>query len=242
MRSTRAARRDRHRGVPLRDGNRCTPPHDTRSTTRRTSASSSNDWSSSVTSTADASSPWSFTFGGYIPEQDRLREAQLHRRQRVPRHPGLRAGGRRRHVHYPGTYSAGSYNRLTDEVSVVRIENESLVNLPNWLSLEIPDRRGDWSTSTPPTCCPTAEHGPAPGRAVPGFPVPRPRRAHLQGVQRRIAAMHLRTRLRPWRHRLAKTGRAQSNSCPRSTATCATRGWIATANLSDDHLVGHHHP
>ena len=37
-------------------------------------------------------------------------------------------------VHNPGTYAAGCYNRLSDEIAGVTIENESMVNLPNWLT------------------------------------------------------------------------------------------------------------
>ncbi len=36
-------------------------------------------------------------------------------------------------LHYPGTYLAGCYNRLTSRVSNRKVENEDLVNLPNWL-------------------------------------------------------------------------------------------------------------
>ncbi|MCG9970352.1 glycoside hydrolase family 65 protein [Gramella sp. YB25] len=38
-------------------------------------------------------------------------------------------------VHYPGTYLAGSYNRLKSEVAGKTLENEDLVNWPNWLQL-----------------------------------------------------------------------------------------------------------
>ena len=38
-------------------------------------------------------------------------------------------------VHYPGTYFAGGYNRLTSEVSGRDVVNEDLVNFPNWLPL-----------------------------------------------------------------------------------------------------------
>jgi trehalose/maltose hydrolase-like predicted phosphorylase len=38
-------------------------------------------------------------------------------------------------VHYPGTYAHGGYNRLTTEISGRPVENEDLVNLPNWLPL-----------------------------------------------------------------------------------------------------------
>ena len=37
--------------------------------------------------------------------------------------------------HYPGTYRAGCYNRLRDVILGEAVENESLVNLPNWLPL-----------------------------------------------------------------------------------------------------------
>ena len=90
------------------------------------------------------SSPWSFTFGGYIPEQERLREAlcTVGNGYRATRGcaPEADAG----EFHYPGSYAAGLYNRLTDQVAGVDIENESLVNLPNWLSCKFRIDGGDW--------------------------------------------------------------------------------------------------
>ncbi|MFD7069583.1 glycoside hydrolase family 65 protein [Streptomyces sp. NPDC059913] len=52
-------------------------------------------------------------------------------------------------VHYPGTYLAGCYDRRTSYVSGERVENEDLVNLPNWTLLRyrcLPDDRspGEW--------------------------------------------------------------------------------------------------
>ena len=38
-------------------------------------------------------------------------------------------------VHYPGTYLAGLYDRLTSDVAGQRVERESIVNAPNWLAL-----------------------------------------------------------------------------------------------------------
>ena len=91
-----------------------------------------------------SSTPWSFTFGGYIPEHERLREAlcAVGNGYRATRGcaPEADAGP----FHYPGTYAAGLYNRLTDEIAGVEIENESLVNLPNWLSLKFRIGGGDW--------------------------------------------------------------------------------------------------
>lgn len=90
------------------------------------------------------SSPWSFTFGGYLPEQERLREAlcTVGNGYRATRGcaPEADAGP----FHYPGTYAAGLYNRLYDEIAGVRIDNESLVNLPNWLSLKFRINGDDW--------------------------------------------------------------------------------------------------
>ncbi len=88
--------------------------------------------------------PWSFTFGGYLPEQERLREAlcAVGDGYRVTRGcaPEADAGP----FHYPGTYAAGLYNRLTDRIGGVEVDNESLVNLPNWLSLKFRIDGGDW--------------------------------------------------------------------------------------------------
>ncbi len=38
-------------------------------------------------------------------------------------------------THYPGTYLAGGYNRLKSQIAGKTIENEDLVNWPNWLHL-----------------------------------------------------------------------------------------------------------
>ncbi|MBC5991345.1 glycoside hydrolase family 65 protein [Pontibacter cellulosilyticus] len=38
-------------------------------------------------------------------------------------------------IHYPGTYLAGGYNRRTSTIAGEEIENEDLVNWPNWLPL-----------------------------------------------------------------------------------------------------------
>ena len=46
-------------------------------------------------------------------------------------------------VHYPGTYLAGGYNRLTT-IAGRDVENEDLVNLPNWLPLTMRIDDGAW--------------------------------------------------------------------------------------------------
>ncbi len=88
--------------------------------------------------------PWTLTFGGYQPAAERLREAlctmgngYMAVRGAVPE---CGAG----EFHYPGTYVAGVYNRLTDTVGGTVIDNESLVNLPNWLPVTFRIDGGPW--------------------------------------------------------------------------------------------------
>ena len=78
---------------------------------------------------------WSLRYSGVDPADEGRREALCTLgngvfaiRGSAPEHV---ADG----VHYPGTYAAGIYNRLTDQIDGTRITNESLVNLPCWLFL-----------------------------------------------------------------------------------------------------------
>ena len=47
-------------------------------------------------------------------------------------------------THSPGTYVAGCYNRLLTLLGDEQMDNESLVNLPNWLVLRFRIGDGDW--------------------------------------------------------------------------------------------------
>ena len=47
-------------------------------------------------------------------------------------------------THYPGCYIAGCFNRLNSNVSGRIVENEDLVNIPNWLALAFRIDDGDW--------------------------------------------------------------------------------------------------
>ena len=46
-------------------------------------------------------------------------------------------------VHYPGTYVHGGYNRETTILGGLPVLNEDLVNLPNWLVLQLRIEGGD---------------------------------------------------------------------------------------------------
>jgi HAD superfamily hydrolase (TIGR01509 family) len=51
-------------------------------------------------------------------------------------------------VNYPGTYVAGTYNRLVSQLEGSTVEDESLVNAPNWLPLTFYIVEGEWFGSS----------------------------------------------------------------------------------------------
>ena len=57
---------------------------------------------------------------------------------------GARPWARDDGTSYPGTYLAGVYNRLQSQVVGELVEVESLVNVPNWLSVTFRADDGDW--------------------------------------------------------------------------------------------------
>lgn len=78
---------------------------------------------------------WVLAYDSYVPGEEKHRETltALGNGYFVTRGaaPDAAADG----VHYPGCYVAGLYNRLTSRVGDRDIENEDLVNVPNWLPL-----------------------------------------------------------------------------------------------------------
>ena len=91
-----------------------------------------------------ATEAWNFTFEGYDPASEKLREALCTVGNGCFATRGAAPESKAGQVHYPGTYAAGVYNRLFDTVSGVTIDNESLVNLPNWLPLTLRIDGGAW--------------------------------------------------------------------------------------------------
>jgi len=89
-------------------------------------------------------SVWSLVYDGFDPEHQGLREAlcALGNGYFLTRAalPEAHADG----VNYPGTYVAGLYNRLETEIAGRTVENEDLVNVPNWLPLTFRVAGGPW--------------------------------------------------------------------------------------------------
>ncbi|HWT49343.1 MAG TPA: trehalose-phosphatase, partial [Mycobacterium sp.] len=84
---------------------------------------------------AEPSDPWELVYEGYDANSERLREALCTVGNGYVATRGCAPEAEASESHYPGTYAAGVYNQLADRIAGRTIENESLVNLPNWLSL-----------------------------------------------------------------------------------------------------------
>ncbi len=80
---------------------------------------------------------WVLTYDGFEPEKESLREALCTLGNGYFCTRGAGPETRADEVHYPGTYAAGLYNRLPTEIAGREIVNEDLVNLPNWLCLQV---------------------------------------------------------------------------------------------------------
>ncbi|TVQ38066.1 MAG: glycoside hydrolase family 65 protein [Geminicoccaceae bacterium] len=87
---------------------------------------------------------WRLVYEGYAPEQEGLREALCTLGNGYFATRGAAPDRDADDHHYPGTYLAGGYNRLVSEVEGRKIENEDLVNLPNWLCLTCRIDDGPW--------------------------------------------------------------------------------------------------
>ncbi len=87
---------------------------------------------------------WSLVYEGFAPAEEGLREALCTLGNGYFATRGAAPESVADDVHYPGTYLAGGYNRLETEIAGRVIENEDLVNMPNWLPLYFRIRGGEW--------------------------------------------------------------------------------------------------
>lgn len=87
---------------------------------------------------------WTLQYTYFKPEEERLREALC---TLGNGYFATRGAGEETHadgVHYPGTYIAGGFNRMKTEIAGRMVENEDLVNFPNWLPLNVRPEHGEW--------------------------------------------------------------------------------------------------
>ncbi len=87
---------------------------------------------------------WCLRYQGHDPQQEGLRETLCVLGNGYFATRGAAPNAVADEVHYPGSYLAGGYNRLTSEIAGREIENEDLVNIPNWLPLVFRIDDGPW--------------------------------------------------------------------------------------------------
>jgi alpha,alpha-trehalase len=87
---------------------------------------------------------WTLVYERFDPSKESLREALCTLGNGYFAARGAGAETEADEIHYPGTYLAGGYNRLKTEIAGHVVENEDLVNMPNWLLTKFRPEGGDW--------------------------------------------------------------------------------------------------
>jgi trehalose/maltose hydrolase-like predicted phosphorylase len=89
-------------------------------------------------------SAWVLAHRGFEPASEGLREALCTLGNGYVATRGAAPEARADGVHYPATYAAGVFDRLSSTVAGRTFEDESIVNLPNWLPLTFRAEGGCW--------------------------------------------------------------------------------------------------
>ncbi len=87
---------------------------------------------------------WSLVYDRFDPLEEGLRESLCTLGNGYFATRGAACESSADDVHYPGTYVAGCYDRLTTRIAGRAVENEDLVNVPNWLPLTFRLPGGRW--------------------------------------------------------------------------------------------------
>ena len=87
---------------------------------------------------------WSLVFNGYDQAREGIRESLCTLGNGYFATRAAAVWATADGTHYPGTYLAGGYNRLQTDIAGRTVENEELVNLPNWLALDVRIGDQDW--------------------------------------------------------------------------------------------------
>ena len=80
---------------------------------------------------------WVLAWDEFVPEEESTREALCALANGYWGTRGSVPGTVRGAVHYPGTYLAGVFNRLTSTVQGRQVETEHMVNCPDWTFLRV---------------------------------------------------------------------------------------------------------
>ncbi len=100
---------------------------------------------SQIQVTTEPHSAWSLIYEDFDPAREGIRESLCALGNGYFTTRGAAAWSRADDLHYPGTYLAGCYNRLRTDIEGRVVENEDLVNLPNWLAVGFRlASDGDW--------------------------------------------------------------------------------------------------
>jgi HAD superfamily hydrolase (TIGR01509 family) len=88
-----------------------------------------------VQAAVEPPSAWSLVYEDFDPVDEGVRESLCTLGNGYFSTRGAAPWAAADDVHYPGTYVAGGYNRLRTDILGRTVENEDLVNFPNWLAL-----------------------------------------------------------------------------------------------------------
>jgi beta-phosphoglucomutase family hydrolase len=92
----------------------------------------------------ESASAWTLVYESFDPACEGIRESLCALGNGYFATRGAAVWAHADGVHYPGTYLAGAYNRLQTHVVGRVVENEDLVNVPNWLALRFCIADQDW--------------------------------------------------------------------------------------------------
>ncbi len=87
---------------------------------------------------------WLLVYEDFVPDTEGLREALCTLGNGAFATRGAAPEAAADDVHYPGTYVAGCYDRLSTEIAGRTVENEDIVNVPNWLPVTFRIDGGTW--------------------------------------------------------------------------------------------------
>ena len=87
---------------------------------------------------------WTLRYSNYDITREKSREALLTVGNGYFGTRGALEESEANEYNYPGTYMAGLYNRLKTQIDDRIVENEDLVNAPNWLPITFKVGEGEW--------------------------------------------------------------------------------------------------